>query len=231
MRIESEYKKTQNTAYNAYNNYKNKLEKNRQQTILMFMSIFIVLLLVFLGFAKLMSPDVDISIGDENTQSQSEDADEIYLSGIDRRLKQLQMEDDRTDLTSEELMTEDDGIVQIPEKSERETAALTKDEDSVVHEEPVKDAQEAPKGDEPEVITLPQNNITYRVVVGMYSTPAQADVAKGILQDAGLGIAPVVRQMAGGYTLQVGAYSSKESANNLTNKLLMNNYPARIITD
>ena len=65
----------------------------------------------------------------------------------------------------------------------------------------------------------------------MYSSQTQAEVARGILQDAGLGVTPAIKQVGGGYTLQVGAFSSKESANNLSNKLLMNNYPSRVVSD
>ena len=62
-------------------------------------------------------------------------------------------------------------------------------------------------------------------------TQAQAEVARGILQDAGLGVAPNIKQIPGGYTLQVGAFGSKDAANVLSNKLLLNNYPARVSSD
>ena len=117
MRIESENKKTDQI---TYKDYKKKNEKNQKQTILMFISIFMVLLLVFLGFAKIMSPDVDIAIGDESTQMQYEEEDDSYQGGVDHRLKKLQEEDDGVGLASEEVVAEDAGVVKIPKKEENQ---------------------------------------------------------------------------------------------------------------
>ncbi len=239
MRIESENKKTDQI---TYKDYKKKNEKNQKQTILMFISIFMVLLLVFLGFAKIMSPDVDIAIGDESTQTQYEEEDDSYQGGVDHRLKKLQEEDDGVGLASEEVVAEDAGVVKIPKKEENQAEEQPEEkvEDSITLEKPTQTsstqaptpAAAIPSSTQTAASeTTVQNTVTYRVVVGMYNTPAQADVARGILQDAGLGVTPHVRQMGNGYTLQVGAYSSKDSANNLSNKLLMNNYPARVVIE
>lgn len=230
MRIESESK---NAEHISYKTYKKKLVPGKKQNIMMFISIFLVLLLVFLGFAKLMSPDVDIAIGDENNQTQTEE--DNYRGGVDNRLRMLQQEDDASALTSEELSTEDAGLVKIPKKPEPETIDTITEEEPVTLEQASKsDVQTSPQNEENKVPPLPSaqvNTTTYRVVVGTYTTQAQAEVASGILQEAGLGVTPHIRQIGNTYTLQVGAYSSKESANNLSNKLLMNNYPARIISE
>ena len=229
MRIESENKKADQV---TYKDYKNKTEKSQKQTILMFISVFMVLLLVFLGFAKIMSPEVDIAIGDDSSQTQYQEEDDIYQGGVDHRLKQLQEEDEGIGV--EEVVAEDAGVVKIPKKTEN---AENTTEEAITLEEPEKKEQaaEAPTPSIPAATQTAAEtatpSVTYRVVVGMYNTPAQADVAKGILQDSGLGVTPHVRQMGSGYTLQVGAYSSKDSANNLSNKLLMNNYPARVVTE
>ena len=61
-----------------------------------------------------------------------------------------------------------------------------------------------------------------------YTTDKQAEVAKSIIQDAGLGITPVVKNIGGSYTLQVGVYSSREKAQQEVNNLLKSNFPARV---
>jgi len=73
--------------------------------------------------------------------------------------------------------------------------------------------------------------VVTRVVVGSYATEKQAEVAKSIIQDAGLGITPVVKNIGGYYTLQVGSYSSKEKAQQVMNNLLRSNFPARTVTN
>ena len=77
----------------------------------------------------------------------------------------------------------------------------------------------------------PSSNMTAKVVVGYYSTKEQAEVAKDIISESGLNIAPFVRTIGGAYTIQIGSYSSREKAQSVMNDLLRNNYPARIITE
>ena len=232
MRIEDE---STQPSHVSYKEYKKKIVKNKKQSLMMFISIFFVLLLIFLGFAKLMSPDVDIAIGEDNVNAESAEDTFYGKSGnVDERLKALQDEDDGNGSVSNDSKTEEDGLVKIPEKSSKSTAEESKIEQEIdVIDEPVKKQPTATTTPTP--VQKPQatatTSATARVVVGFYNTQAQADVARGILQDAGLGVTPHIRPMGAGYTLQVGAYSSKESANNLANKLLMNNYPARVVVD
>ncbi len=231
MRIEDE---STQPSHVSYKEYKKKIVKNKKQSLMMFISIFFVLLLIFLGFAKLMSPDVDIAIGEDNVNAESAEDTFYGKSGnVDERLKALQDEDDGNGSVSNDSKTEEDGLVKIPEKSSKSTAEESKIEQEIDSiDEPIKKQSTASNAPAPVQKAQPvQSTVTARVVVGFYNTQAQADVARGILQDAGLGVTPHIRPMGAGYTLQVGAYSSKESANNLANKLLMNNYPARVVVD
>lgn len=235
----------------SYKEYKKKVAKNKTQTLMMFISIFFVLLLIFLGFAKLMSPDVDIAIGDENvtTELDANNTEYSRTGNVDDRLKALQAEDEAV-IVNEAAKTEDAGLVKIPEINKKmgELSQETEEDAITLEEEPVKkqpaEAQQpaAPQPSAAPAPTIAENTqpatqpaaapaISARVVVGFYNTQAQASVAKGILQEAGLGVTPHIRPMGSGFTLQVGAYSSKEAANNLANKLLLNNYPARVIIE
>ncbi len=74
----------------------------------------------------------------------------------------------------------------------------------------------------------PIQSQTYKVVVGSYATEKQAEVAKSIIQDAGIGVTPIVKNIGGAYTLQVGVYSSHEKAQQAANNFLKSNFPARI---
>lgn len=229
----------------TYKDYKIQQQKKiRQQNIMMFLSIFVVLLIVFLGVARLLSPDVDITLGDDHSRSNVEDE---YRAGVDRRLKALQEEDEMLHSSNGNASEiEEDGVVKIPKQEdksfkpiEEETPVQTTNKDAVVdmgNPHPISpdvspNSLRNHAGNEVTVapVTVPQK--TYRVYVGMYSTQSQAEVARGILQDAGLGVTPNIKQAAGGYTLQVGAFSSKASATNLSNRLLLNNYPARVVSD
>ena len=247
MRVENGSIKNENL---SYNDYKSKMAIKKKQSIIMFLSVFLVLLLVFLGIAKIMSPDVDISFGDTNNRGNLSES-ETQSSGIDSRLVSLKNEDDLEDTKTENL-TEEDGLVQIPRNENQfHNSNIEEPVDTVKVNEPDILLKKTPQNENPHPISSdvaptslnnqanlhveqPKVNLaptTYRVYVGMYSTKSQAEVARGILSEAGLGLTPNIKQAAGGYTLQVGAFSSKESASNLANKLLINNYPARVVSD
>ena len=219
---------------NKSNDAKKAAAVKRKQNIMMFLSVFLVLLIIFLGFAKMLSPDVDITLGDDSANYQEEE----NMNEVDSRLKELQDEDD-AEFSDEAGLIEEDGLVKIPikEKSVQEEAPqdgnLLNELKAEIEQESRKETitPAAEQTVQPAPVLPASVSKTYRVYVGMYSSQAQAEVARGILQDAGLGVTPNIKQISGGYTLQVGAFSSKDAANNLSNKLLMNNYPSRVVSD
>ena len=224
----------------SYKEYENKMETRKKWSTMTFLSVFGVLLIIFLGFAKLMSPEIDISLGDDETiQTESEsDSADAYHRGVDSRLKDLQQEDEGA-AQNPDAAVEEDGLVKIPKHSNEasgenidglpEPVATAPQETS--HHQQTTPQQTTGQSEQQVPPTPTQPSVTYRVVVGMYATQAQAEVARGILQEAGLGVTPRIKQIGNGYTLQVGAFSSRDAATSLSNKLLTNNYPARVTTD
>ena len=83
----------------------------------------------------------------------------------------------------------------------------------------------------PVTVSMPEQIVNAKVVVGYYASEKQAEVAKSIIQDAGLGVTPLVKNLNGYYTLQVGSYSSREKAQQAANSLLKSNFPARVIVE
>ena len=254
MRIETTNSNTHRPEQAAYIKARQEeMTRRKKQNIMMILSIFAVLLLVFLGLVKLMAPDIDISLGEENLRSEQEDN---YRRSVDSRLRMLQQDDEMNLLEhdKDESDIEEDGVVTIPKTEEKVMLELEDEEpvQTAVNDTNKQDVHEEKQHEEPALrkpadidnssaksdlsanssqAPIPPAEKTYRVYVGIYSTQAQAEVAKGILKDSGLGVSPNVKHAAGGYTLQAGAFSSKEAATNLTNKLLMNNYPARVVSD
>ncbi len=215
----------------SYKEYQKKVTKNPNEGIIIFVSAFFILLLLFLGIAKQISPEVDVSIGEENQQETTDMDDSYNKTSVDSRLKLLQEEDS----SQGEKMFNDalEEKVVIP-KDKKETSTASNNE---FQEEPVNLVnQEAnPKPDEtaspaPQRIQV-QPNVSSKVVVGYYATKEQAEVAKGIIAESGMNISPFVRSIGGAYTIQVGSYTTREKAQSVVNDLLRNNYPARIITE
>ena len=203
----------------SYKEYQKKVTKKPNEGIAIFVSAFFILLLLFLGIAKQISPEIDVTIGDDNTKQSQEE----QKSEIDERLKLLQMED--KDMFAEEL---DEKVVIPEQKKAEEQPQKTQSEEPVTLTEkeatpaPAETASPAPKA-QPAAVS--------KVVVGYYASKEQAEVAKGIIMESGLNISPFVRSIGGAYTIQVGSYSTREKAQSVVNDLLRNNYPARIISE
>ena len=219
----------------SYKEYQKKVTKNPNEGIIIFVSAFFILLLLFLGIAKQISPEVDVSIGDDNTAVTSSDVDELDKSSVDERLKLLQEEDNGTKKEDETFATELDEKVVLPDHKNKDKESST---DNAKTEEPITlpDRDANPKPAEtaspaPKPVQVQQQSASAKVVVGYYATKEQAEVAKGIIAESGMNISPYVRNIGGAYTIQVGSYSTREKAQSVANDLLRNNYPARIIME
>ena len=219
----------------SYKEYQKKVTKNPNEGIIIFVSAFFILLLLFLGIAKQISPEVDVSIGDDNTSA--EQTEELDKSSVDERLKLLQDEDSQATAKEDNTFADElDEKVVIPEDKKAENQPA----DNPVSEEPITlaDKEANPKPSEtaspapktPAIQPQPAQP-TSKVVVGYYATKEQAEVAKGIIAESGMNISPFVRSIGGAYTIQVGSYTTREKAQSVVNELLRNNYPARIITE
>ena len=243
--------KTEQTSHFTYEEYKRKSNKGASKDILVFVSVFAVGLIVLLGFAKVLSPNVDVAISVDNEIAAMEE--EARTAAIDERLRHLKMEDEgiEVDEDAEKMFSPElDEKVVLPnqrkktvgeieaEKASKNltTEDLAKASDSVntfkpASKEEAEENVKEVKVQQPQTPPAPtpaKSTIT-RVVVGYYATEKQAEVAKSIIQDAGVGVTPIVKNIGGYYTLQVGSYSTKEAAQAAANNLLKANFPARIL--
>ena len=249
--MEPNAEKREEASHFTYEEYRKKVKKGPNKDLLIFVSVFFVGLVILLGFAKVLSPDVDVAITVDNEIAAMEE--EARTAAIDERLRHLKMEDEgiEVDEDAEKMFSPDlDEKVVLPnqrkktvgeieaEKASKNltTEDLAKASDSVntfkpVSKEEAEEIVKEVKVQQPQTPPAPtpaKSTIT-RVVVGYYATEKQAEVAKSIIQDAGVGVTPIVKNIGGYYTLQVGSYSTKEAAQAAANNLLKANFPARIL--
>ena len=79
---------------------------------------------------------------------------------------------------------------------------------------------------------MPQKEVIYKVFIGTYTSAEQAKVAKEIIQEADSGLSPIVKCIgANDYTLQVGIFKNKQSADSMLNIIQRNNLPGRIVQE
>ena len=202
--------------------YKKYMKKEAQKEENGLLKIFIIsffgMLLVFTFLIKSFSPTVDTSIGDyqqeETALEQQEEAKKI----VDNRLEMIQNEDQGRSFS--DLMAHADDTVK------QKTAETVKVDEISRPEDTNTTVAEA--------LNKPDPNLepVYKVFVGTYTSAEQAKVAKDIIQESGTGLTPIVKCIgSNNYTLQVGIFKNKNSAESLLYTVQQNNLPGRIVQD
>jgi len=225
--------------YMSYSRYKKKKNTTSRKSVLMFVTTFFATLLLFTVIVSQLSPNVDVTIGDDASMEPKESGLGVKRF-IDDRLKMIQMEDngagastkaidnkktsDYQDENFDSFSRELDEKVKLPSQA--------KDDSAPAERKVSTKAQTPPRPNKNDDLSTPfESPKMAKVFVGYYSNVDQAKVAQGILLDSGLNVNPFVKDLGGGYTLQVGSYSSKSKADSLASELLKNNFPARVILE
>lgn len=250
--------KYESSSHFTYSEYKKKVKKSPNSDLMIFVSVFIIGLLIILGFARVLSPNVDVGVSvDDEVSSVADDAEDESTSSmaIDERLRKIQMEDEGKVAGDEEMFSPElDEKVVLPTQHKK-TVGQMEAEKAIQMDEAKNQGNEVSNGQKPfqaqssapiqqekanhHSVTqtsqasapVSEQIVNAKVVVGYYATDKQAEVAKSIIQDAGLGVTPIVKNLGGYYTLQVGSYSSREKAQQAANNLLKSNFPARVIVE
>lgn len=224
--------------YDRYKKDKKKLgSKNNVVTLVV---TFFISLLVFTAIAKSLSPDVDVTIGNES-QTDAKDTGLGVKNFIDERLKMIQMDDNSAGVSMPGAESKPSHLSANPQNEETQLAdekvSIPKDgaENTTIQDEPINPTvftkKQPPRPTAKDLSTPSSANTSSKVVVVRYATFEQAKVAQEILLDSGLNITPFVRSYNGGYTLQVGSYTTRAKAEEVSSQLQQNNFPARIIQE
>lgn len=198
----------------GYKKYMKKEAQKDHSLVKIFLISFFGMLLVFTFIIKSFSPSVDTSIGDYQQEAEV-DTQEEPKKIVDDRLSMIQSEDQGRSFS--ELMAKPDDTAEVKETVQVNT----------VTPEPVQTVNET-------TVTppTPQAEPVYKVFVGTYTSAEQAKVAKDIIQESGNGLNPIVKCIgSNNYTLQVGIFKNKQSAESLLYTVQQNHLPGRIVQD
>lgn len=199
----------------ATKNYKKYMKKSAPKQEHSLLKLFIIsffgMLLVFTFLIKSFSPSVDVSIGDYKQTPSVEDEEDIKKV-VDNRLALIQDEDQGRDFS--ELM----------KRSEEDTTDNSKADEKVVPSAESKEGNTVA-----EALKTPVMEPVYKVLIGSYTSAEQAKVAKDIISESGSNLNPIVKCLgSNNYTLQVGIFKNKASADALLYTIQQNHLPGRI---
>ncbi len=208
--------------------------------IILFAFVFILALYALSYIVKSYSPNVDVTLGNDETLALSEEDMDVEIKPIDERLKWIQMEDDLPSVS-----------VRVPQKLESENNSTQKEtiKDSkkktapIPSEEDLKNAKidfkfkydenkskpiysNNEKNEKPEIS---EKNTLTKIYLGHYATiedamNAEQKVSKDITE-----VIPFIKNENGKYIVQIGSFSDKEKANALVKKMKLKGYNPKII--
>ena len=202
-------------AARAYKKYMKKNVSKDYTLLKLFVISFLGMLLVFTFMIKSFSPSVDVSIGDYKQESEIENIEEVKKN-VDNRLAMIQDEDQGRDFS--ELMKRAE---ELEKKQEAEKEQINVTEET-----------ETPKDDVSQAIQTQASDPVYKVFIGNYTSAEQAKVAKDIIQESGSNLTPIVKCLgANNYTLQVGIFKNRNSAESLLHVIQQNHLPGRIVQE
>lgn len=203
-------------AKHGYKKYMKKEAQAGNPLIKIFILSFFGMLLVFTFLIKSFSPTVDTSIGDYQEQA-AETVDETKKI-VDNRLEMIQNEDQGKNFS--DLMEK---ATDVPKNETKSDVVLDKTILSKSNQTQTQ-TEEPPKA--------PAQDAVYKVYVGSYTSAEQAKVAKDIIIESGNGLTPIVKCIgANNYTLQVGIFKNKQSAETMLYTVQQNHLPGRIVQD
>jgi len=231
-----------NKGYKKY--MKDDRDTNDDNKVLkIFLTTFFCMLVFFALVAKQLSPEIDVTIGENNTIERDDDEFINSRTSIDQRLKDIQEDDRKIEIVNQELASQ-------AEQTRTAQSIWDKKQEEVVLDEKVSlpkfktNALTPDNPFKPSSASNPEtpvkqlqpiqanNNYVYKVYIGYYTSLEQARVAQGILLDTNLGLNPFVKDIGNGnFSLQVGSFNNREKAQALVSQLLSNHFPARIIQE
>ncbi|MBQ4114261.1 hypothetical protein IJD34_02525 [bacterium] len=205
-------------ATKGYKKYMKNNVKKDYSLVKLFVISFFGMLLVSTYLFKSFIPPVDVSIGDYQQETEPENITEIKNS-IDNRLALIQDEDQGRSFS--EMMR---GVKD--EKEEPNLPALSKSKKEKDIEKETKQEQMT------NTVQTSDINPIYKVYIGTYTSAEQAKVAKDIILETGSALNPIVKCIgSNNYTLQVGIFKNKQSAESLLFSIQQSNLPGRLVQE
>ena len=197
-------------AKKGYKKYMKKDVSKDYTLIKLFVCSFFGMLLIFTFLIKSFSPSVDVSIGDYKQDDEIENIEEVKKN-VDNRLAMIQDEDQGRNFSD---------LMKNAEEITKDESVLSKKSETLDNET---------KARENTAVTL---ETVYKVFIGSYTSAEQAKVAKDIITEAGTSLTPIVKCVgSNNYTLQVGIFKNKASADALLYTIQQSHLPGRIVQE
>lgn len=198
--------------------------ENRISMLYLFLATFVVAVIFISFLLKSVSPSMDIDIGENPVPAMDQREDEEGgLNAIDQRLKMIQ---------NDEKMP---GVSELRGFEEPEdTVKRLRAENKEAIEENNKDSEEVDLKIEPvkvQINDVEKVSTITKIYVGQYSDMQKAVEMQTNIINSGLQLSPMITEVNGYYTVQVGAFANYDAAKTYATQLQNAGFAAKIVKE
>lgn len=217
--------------------------------LLLFITVFLGALFTFMYFVNSYSPDVDVTIGNNEAMTLSESEMDFEIKTIDERLKWIQTEDEMPSvaLRNSNSEVELETISKAPEKKSK-NKDKDKDKDKNNKEKPMREnkildlsprkielseiikEQTMQEQNGNEVIIPPPIPTLTKVYLGHYSSADDATAIQKQVEYDFPEISPFIKNVDGEYIVQLSSFSNKDKAKIFVDRLKEKGYKPKTQT-
>lgn len=221
---------------------KKRKRKNGLGYLFLFTLVFISALFLLSYVVKSYSPDVDVTIGNNEALTLSEQDMDVEVKTIDERLKWIQMEDDMPTVAVREPKKEKNDKIEKKDTNNKnidEKSSNKKINKEKSKKEPLQTATEdykkqsldikLSKAPIPPPKPLPKK-IT-KVYVGKYSSIEDAMKVQHRISAEETDIVPFIKSINGSYVVQIGSFTEQERARGLAARMKTKGYAVRQVNE
>ncbi|MBQ7450468.1 SPOR domain-containing protein [bacterium] len=210
---------------------------NWKKLVLIFMTTFVVVVIFASIFFRGIFSNADVNIGENPVASMNQREDEEnelnIRAQIDQRLKMIQNEEEMPGVSERGYETDEEIVERLRRDESKnkysEDDSKTEEKETVEHKqvmEPVSIPIETPKTD----LNTTSNTVS-KIYIGQYSDMQKAVEMQANILNSGLNITPIVREVNGYYTLQVGVFANYESAKAVADQINNAGFSAKIVRE
>ena len=184
---------------------------------------------------KSVSPNIDLDNGDEHVASMNQRGDEeneedndSIRSQIDQRLKMIQNEEEMPGV-SDRGYESDEELVERLRSNEEQTKKVEVEKVKKTGAETQNDIKIEPIS--LPTVEAPKPNTVSKIYIGQYSDMQKAIDMQNNIINSGVSVTPIIKEVNGYYTIQVGAFTNYDSAKNLAVQLENAGFSAKIVKE
>ena len=239
---------------------KKKRSKGFLHSLFLFVCVFMFAFGVFFFLAKSYSPDVDVSIGNNESLTLGEEDLDVEIKSVDERLKWIQMEDEMPSVAvrnpnkdidinnftigyedledekaNENIKTKKDETVKNPPKPSLDEVLKSKEDFRAVPPAPKQviplPTKQQINPEKSDDVQLPSVPLITKVYLGQYQTLEEAmSVQEKISKDIS-DTAPFIKAINDHYIVQLGSFTDKSKADSFITRLKEKGYSPKTLTN